>query len=82
MRFELIDERAHEVMLLASEDDMTSEATCNLEFELLDLDSLHSHVSLASKFHNLQNDGTVVLTKVEHHSDSITRIVAEWTVDE
>ena len=42
---------------------MTSKATSDLEFELLDLDNLCSHVPLASKCHNLavlHNVGTVI----------------------
>ena len=39
---------------------MTSEGTYELEFELLDLDNLSSHVSLSSKCHNSQNVGTVI----------------------
>ena len=54
---------------------MISEAAYNLEFELLDLNSLYSYVSLAYKCHNLQNDGTV--TKVKHRPSIIPLILAE-----
>ena len=61
---------------------MTSEATSDLEFELLDFDNLCSHVSVASKCHNLQTVGMyrmdhVLLTKVKHRTSFIPRIVAE-----
>ena len=50
---------------------MTSEATYNLKFELLDFNNLCFRVSLASKCHNLQNFGTS--QKLKHHTDSIPR---------
>ena len=53
---------------------MTSEATYDLEFELIDLNNLCSHVSLASKCHNLRNVGSV--TKLYHQSSFIIRILA------
>ena len=50
---------------------MTSEATYNLKFELLDFNNLCFRVSLASKCHNLQNFLTI--TKFKHDNDSIPR---------
>ena len=54
---------------------MTSKATYDHKFELLDLDNICSHVSLASKCHNLQNVGSV--TKVKHRPSFIPLILAE-----
>ena len=62
---------------------MTLEATYEVEFELLDLDNLCSHVSLAPKRHNLQNVGTdFLLTKCYHQSGPIPGILAECAIEE
>ena len=54
---------------------MTLGATYDLEFDLLDLNNLCFHAFLASKYHNLQNFGTV--TKVKHHTESIPLILPQ-----
>ena len=62
---------------------MTSKATSDLEFELLDLDNLCSHVPLASKCHNLSilhNIGTSDLinaTDAHFSANPILRYLAE-----
>ena len=53
---------------------MASEATYDLELELLELDNLHSYLYI-SYFAKFQD--SALLTKVEHPSHSIPRIMAE-----
>ena len=64
MSFRAERENATAVSKWPQRSNITSEATYELEFELLDLDNLSSYVSLASKCHNSQNIGTAIFMKV------------------